>query len=223
MRAEAYLTPLNITAKTARWLASVRRESRPRPQLQLQPPRAALLVVDMVRHFCHPQGRAYVSASAAVVPNIARLIDAWRAFGGLVIHARHGHEGPEDLGLMGRFFTDYLRADEPEAEIIEALKPAPGETVLRKATYDAFVGTDLEQRLKAARKTQLVIAGVLTHLCCETTARAAFVRGVEPYLVADATATTRAALHLGALRALASGFGVAMSTREVLDRCDANG
>jgi isochorismate hydrolase len=69
----------------------------------------------------------------------------------------------------------------------------------------------------------VLITGVLTHMCCETTARAAFCRGHEVYLPADATASSSEDRHLGSLLAMADACAVILDTEEVLARCGASG
>jgi bifunctional isochorismate lyase / aryl carrier protein len=219
-RATAYLTPANLEEQTARWLRKIRASVAPRPQLVLDPDRCGLLVVDLLRYFVDPRGRCFLPAAPAIVPSIRRLVDAWHGRGAPVFFTRHSHAGPDDLGMLGRFFRDYIRLGEPDAEIVEGIVPGTGDPVLRKTTYDAFLGTSLEAELRSRGLEQVLVTGVLTHLCCETTARAAFCRGFEVYLAVDALATSDEQLHLGSLRALADGVAVTMSTREILERCD---
>ncbi len=219
-RAVPYVTGESLAAATDGWLADVRAVTKPRPQLTLRPKRCALLVLDLVRYFADPKGRAFLPAAPAVLPSVLRLVEAFRRTGGPVCFTRHGHDGPEDLGMLGRFYPgDFIREGQPESELIPALVPRPGEAVLRKKTYDAFVGTGLEDWLRARGAEQVLVAGVLTHLCCETTARAAFVRGFEVFFAADATATSNERLHLGALVALADGFAGVVRTTEVEASC----
>jgi isochorismate hydrolase len=137
-----------------------------------------------------------------------------------VVFTRHGHEGPHDLGVMGKFWGDYIRADEPDAEILSQLSPNAGEPVIRKTTYDAFVGTDLAQILEDRGIEQVLVTGVLTHMCCETTARSAFCRGFEVYVVADGTASSSEERHCASLMAMADSVAVVMSADEVLERCE---
>ncbi len=125
--------------------------------------------------------------------------------------------------MLGRFFSDYIRAGEPEADIIPALAPIDGEPVIRKTTYDAFLGTPLEAMLKENGCDQLLVTGVLTHMCCETTARAAFCRGFEVYLPADGLASSCEEKHLNSLLAMADAVAVVLSTEEIHERCARNG
>jgi len=218
-RARAYVTPDNIDEKTGRWLRRVARATRPRPHLKPDPRRCALLVVDMLNYFAKPGERAYLPATEAITPRLCALVDAWRGGGGLVVYTRHCHEGEHDLGMLGRFWNDYIRDGAPEAEIIEALEAQPGDLVIRKTTYDAFHGTGLQEMLEERGLDQVLVTGVVTQLCCETTARSAFVRGFETYVAADGTASSREDLHIGSLCSLASGFAVILSCRDVIARC----
>lgn len=218
-RRQAYVDKDNAVACCERWLATVRASVAPRPWLELVPATCALVIVDMLRYFADPEGRCFLPATRVATPRITDLLAAWRRQDGTVIFTRHGHRDPADLGMLGRFYTDHIRCDEPDAEIIAELQPAPGEAVLHKTTYDAFLGTELEALLRASGCRQVLVVGVLTHLCCETTARAAFCRGFEVYLAVDALASSSEGLHLGSLHGLADGVAVLHSTAEVLSRC----
>jgi nicotinamidase-related amidase len=222
VRTAAYVTEQTLDDRCRGWLARVRSQVPPRPRLLIDPPRCALLVIDMVRYFAEPTGRCFLPAAAVIAPRIARLVDAWHRAAGTVVFTRHGHRGPDDLGMLGRFFDDYIRAGEPESELVDALAPAPADPVLRKTTYDAFHGTPLAELLAARGCEQVLVTGVLTHMCCETTARAAFCRGYEVYLAADAAASSSEERHLASLEALADAVAIVMSTEEILDRCAAS-
>jgi bifunctional isochorismate lyase/aryl carrier protein len=154
------------------------------------------------------------------VPRIAVLLAAWRERHGSVVFTRHCHTGEDDLGMLGRFFSDFIRCGEPDAEILPALAPLDDEPVVGKTTYDAFWGTDLEDILRARHVEQILLTGVLTHMCCETTARAAFCRGFEVYIPVDATASSDEMFHVASLCGLADSVAVVMATREVLERCE---
>jgi nicotinamidase-related amidase len=219
MRTEAYVDERNLAARTGVWLEAIRRRVPARPQLRLDPPRCALLVIDMLRYFADPRGRCHLPAATTVIPRIAALLDAWRRLGGTVVYTQHGHAGPDDLGMLGRFFDDYIRFGEPDARIVAPLAPAPGEGVIRKTTYDAFWNTPLAETLAQRRVTQVLVTGVLTHMCCETTARAAFCRGFEVFVAADATASSCEELHTGSLRAMADAVAIVLTVDEALARC----
>ncbi len=220
-RSNPYADAENLARQTQGWLETIRESVPPRPRLTLQPSHCGLLIIDMLHYFAHPEGRCFLPAAGTVTPRIARLLSAWREWGGTVAFTQHGHTGPQDLGMLGRFFSDYIRAGEPEAEIVSALAPLAGEKVFRKTTYDAFLGTELQAYLEHRACRQVLVTGVLTHMCCETTARSAFCRGFEVYVPVDAVASSCEELHLGSLLAMADAVAIAMSTEEVLARCDA--
>jgi len=90
------------------------------------------------------------------------------------------------------------------------------EEIILKTQYDAFYQSELEQQLTRAGVEQLVIGGVVTHLCCETTARSAFVRGYEVFFLIDGTATYSEAFHTGTLRNLGHGFAVLTTVKHLL-------
>lgn len=217
--ASDYMDPGALDRKMAEWLARIGNWVRPRPYLQLKPDRCALVVVDMLHYFASPEGRAYLPASRPIVPRISALARAWRKRGSPVIFTRHCHEGKHDLGMLGKFFSDHIRCGEMESHIIPALTPVEGEPVLRKTTYDAFYGTVLDDILKKSGYEQVLVTGVLTHMCVETTARAAFVRGYEVYVPADATASSAEQLHVNSLLSMADSVAMITSTVGVLERC----
>ena len=219
MRTSSYAVGEDLDRRCAEWLAEVRDSAAPRPHLAVDPDRCALLVVDMVRYFAHPEGRCFLPAAQPAAARIADLLDAWRARGATVAFTRHAHRGEGDLGMLGRFFSDYIRDGEPESEIVEELAPSEGEAVFRKTTYDAFLGTGLEEHLRDRGVEQVLVTGVLTHMCCETTARSAFCRGFEAYVPADATASSCEERHLGSLLAMADAVAIVTSAAEVIERC----
>jgi nicotinamidase-related amidase len=219
VRTDAYCTDGNADAKAAEWLARVRGSAAPRSHLVLDPARAALLVVDMLVYFADPAGRCFLPAAVPAAARIRAILEAWRGVGGLVVFTQHCHEGAHDLGMLGRFFSDHIRADEPDAEIIGSLAPAAGEPILRKTTYDAFLGTPLEAALLDRGVSQVVVTGVLTHMCVETTARAAFCRGFEVYVPVDAAASSSEERHVGSLLAMADAVAIATSAGEVIAGC----
>jgi nicotinamidase-related amidase len=219
MRCQEYATNSNLGRLAGVWLDTLRLEAAPRPQLVLSPTRCAMLIIDMNNYFADPGGRCFLPAAATVAPRIRELLDAWRGAGGQVVFTRHGHEHPGDLGMLGRFFSDHIDARGEEAEIIEALAPGDDEPVLGKTTYDAFLGTPLEPILRDRGIDQVLITGVLTHMCCETTARSAFCRGFEVYVPVDATASSSLELHLGSLRSMADAVAVLVGVDEVLALC----
>jgi len=213
-----YVSSATLGEQTARWLAAVAPWSRSRPLPALD--RAALLVLDMQRYFAEPASHAYLPALSAVLPSAVRLAEAFRAAGRPVVLTRHGAADGDDPGMMGRWWRDQLRRGEERAALVAPLADWPADRVLDKSCYSAFRDTDLQGWLARRGCDAVVIAGVMTHLCCETTAREAFMLGLAPVLVADACASQDEELHLGALRGLAHGFAVVTGVDAVLGALD---
>ena len=179
--------------------------SRPFP-LTARRDRVALLVIDMQRDFVEPGGFGAslgndVTPLQAIVPDVAKLIAAFRRHGLTVIHTKEAHR-PDlsdcppakwrrgnaeiaigDDGPMGRI----LVSGEPGNDIVPELYPAPGEVVIEKPGKGAFYATDLTGILERAGVSHLVFAGVTTEVCVQTTMREAADRGFETLIAEDAT------------------------------------
>lgn len=217
MRAESYVTAQNLDQQVKAWKESIFFHVRARPHWRLDPLRAALLLIDVQRAFCDPQGAHFLPAFAAIEPRLTHLVQAWRRAGRPVAWTRHAHAHPQMPCTHGDFWGSLIDAASPDAEF--RMTPAPGEWAERKETYDAFYGTTLEEFLHQKNCTQVVVAGVLTHLCVETTVRAAFVRGFAPFAVMDACAANMQIFHENSLLAMAAGFAGIMTAQEVIEAC----
>jgi isochorismate hydrolase len=88
--------------------------------------------------------------------------------------------------------------------------------LIQKSQYDAFYRTRLEDILREMNVAQVVICGVMTHLCCETTARSAFARGFDVFFTVDATATYNEKFHLATLLNLSHGFAAPVLAADIL-------
>ena len=180
------------------------------------PDGSALLVLDMQDYFLDPASHAFIPGAPSIVPIIRDLAAAFLADNQKVLFTRHINT-EADAGMMAEWWRKLLSAEQPTAEITEGLKDLAGE-VIEKTQYDAFLYTDLEEVLRASGIKSLVLTGVMTHLCVETTARAAFTRGFEVFVPADAVATYDVALQEGSLRAMAHGFAVPLLSADITGR-----
>lgn len=168
----------------------------------------ALMVIDMQRDFLEPGGFGDslgndVSRLQAIVPTVKRLLQGCRSLHIPIFHTLEGHKPdlsdcPEskrkrgkgdktigDQGPMGRI----LVLEEPGNGIISELAPLPDEILIPKPGKGAFYNTNLEFLLQERRVTHLIMAGVTTEVCVQTTMREANDRGYECLLVEDATAS----------------------------------
>ncbi|MBA3427405.1 MAG: cysteine hydrolase [Actinobacteria bacterium] len=184
--------------------------------------RPALIVIDVQRAFDNPAWGARNNPAAE--RRIAALLSAWRAAGAPVLHVRHESVSPNGIFRRGTPAFDF----KPEAQ------PADGEPVIDKRVNSAFIGTDLEKRLRAEGISALVIAGLTTDHCCSTTARMAGNLGFETWFVSDATATfdrtgpdgeriPAETMHRTALASLDGEFAEVVTSEEAILRIRAKG
>jgi biuret amidohydrolase len=215
----------------------------PWPQFEVDWKRAALLVVDMQNYGCsadaglgpmlterHPEIAAYYlpRVTDTVVPNARRLLEAFRAADRRVVFTRHGPLLPDGSDMVAR----RRRRDREslastgtpalwergtfEHEVVAALEPEPGELVIDKNTSSAFSSTGIEWLLRNMDVETLVLVGMATDMCVETTARDAADRGFNVIVVEDATATFFERHHRAALSGFARVFGQVWDTERVL-------
>lgn len=209
---ERYFTPENL-AKVSDTMLHELYPSGQRRARRLQPEKSALLALDLQQYFLDPDSHAFVPSGPVILPGIRRLITGFLSQNRPVIATKHLNT-EQNAGSLGEWWRDLITRDHPH----QALEPSldlSGVDLLEKAQYDAFYETDLENRLSVAGVKQVVVAGVMTHLCCETTARAAFVRGFEVFFLVDATASYRREHHMATLRNLGHGFATLVTTRQV--------
>lgn len=139
---------------------------------------AALIVIDVQQGF---DDSAYWGQrnNPEAEQQIACLLGVWRQHGWPVYFIQHNSRNPRSP----------LRPGTAGNAIKEIVQPQPGEPVLTKSENSAFIGTDLEERLRTQQHNALVLVGLTTDHCVSTTTRMAANLGFRPILVADATAT----------------------------------
>jgi isochorismate hydrolase len=207
---QAYFTSKTIEAQAKDFLDQVHRKKR----FERNDGKTALLVLDMQEYFLNQESHAFVPSAPAILSKINALAAAFKRNDLPVIYTRHINH-PEDAGMMAEWWQDLITAEHPMAALSGQLALEDAQ-VLQKTQYDAFYKTELEEILLEQGVTDVVVCGVMTHLCCETTARAAFVRGFRVWFTVDGTATYTAEYHLGTLHSLGHGFAVPVLTAEVL-------
>jgi len=185
-----------------------------RENFKIQKDKAALLIIDMQRHFCDPKSSFFVPGSDALAGKIKTLVDSFSRYNRPIVFTRHIDSEEED-NLMLRWWSEKIEKENPMSEVMGVLEPNKGTTVI-KHQYDGFLNTDLQEILHTKGVQQVVICGVLTNLCCETTARSAFMRGFEVFFVKDGTATFKPAMHEASLLNLSYGFAVLTTIQDVV-------
>ena len=211
---EQYFSPETINDLSRQWLKAYSWPKRTESQL-FDIERAALLILDMQGYFLNPDSHAYIPSAKAIVPGLNQIAAYFRSKKRPVIATKHINT-VEDAGLMGSWWSELITDNHSLSDIHPDLGIIRDE-VLSKSQYDAFYQSELTAVLNTKRIDQLVIGGVMTHLCCETTARAAFVRGFEVFFLVDGTATYNREYHQASLQNLAHGFAV-LTTIEDLQK-----
>lgn len=183
--------------------------------MQTLPRDAVLIVIDVQQAFNDPSWGERNNPQAEA--NIAALLKAWRDGARPLIHVQHRSPRPASL----------FHPDNPGYPFKPEARPLDGETVIYKDVNSAFIGTDLEQRLRGAGATVVVIVGLTTDHCVSTTTRMAGNLGFDAYLVGDAAATfarqgpdgrhySAQLMHDVALAGLHREFATVVTTEEVL-------
>jgi len=202
---EPYATAENIGSKALAWLDRIRPYNR--HQMKLNVAASILLVVDMQQFFLDPASPTYAPGGVAILPTVKRLVDTFRRMERPVIFTKHVHHpGDLDSGIMGWWWEGKCLEGSPESEIHPDLRPMPGEKVVFKHRYSAFYNTDLETVLRCLKAEDIIIAGVMTNLCCESTARDAYYRDYRVFFPADGTGSVSEEMHVASLLNLAFGF-----------------
>jgi len=201
-------------------------EAEPYP-FELMPQCAALLIIDMQRDFLEPGGFGEslgndVGLLRRTIAPIQAVLAAARDAGLTIIHTREGHR-PDladlpaakkargkpalaigDRGAMGRL----LVRGEPGHDIIPELRPLPGEPIVDKPGKGAFYATDLEAILRNRSIRQLIVCGVTTEVCVNTSVREANDRGYDCLVLADCVGSYFPEFHQAGLAMIKAQGGI---------------
>lgn len=206
--------------------------------------RTALLVIDC-QSFFHPM---LISSTHPVIPNILRLCAHFRFLDLPRIFTQHGHttselkppyrnqlvakwgpNGSIHVGSKKWALIDELKEEaegkstldgesQDEERHLSGVGTEGDVIMMGKNTYDAFINTALADVLEQKKVERVVVVGVMTDCCVDTTARSAFNRGFETWVVSDACASADETQHEAGLRGFEFGFGEVLETKEVLKR-----
>lgn len=194
----------------------------------------ALVLVDMQRDFCAPDGAHGTDAEMTgegrptqSVSSAATFLERYRASGRTPILVRTIHDEASTSPRWERKYEDRPTPCRPGTEGVKFatdLGVEPDDVVVTKHRYDGFYGTDLDTILRSNGVSEVLIGGVATNVCVESTARAAFDRDYEVTLLEDCTGSTEPDLRAATLRNVAAHFGSVRRSDDVeLDSLERSG
>ncbi len=190
------------------------------------PGRTALIVIDMQNAFCDDGGSARrrgidITMLRGAIGPCVRLVEAARRRAIPVIFTRYVYRADYlDGGVMLRYMSpridgmDHLVAGTWDVEIVEALRPLPGDPVIDKNRPSSFYATNLEPILHGLDTDTLFVCGVTTNCCVETTVRDAAQRDYKTFVVSDATAERAQHRHDNAIESMGALFADIVTTDE---------
>lgn len=189
--------------------------------------KAAVLVVDFQNDFVHPEGHFSkngfnITFNRKIIPNVQDLLKKIRKYNIPVIYIQQTTllEGRSDSSAWLKLKTrnkqpDYTLEGSWGQKIIEEIRPKKGELVIKKFRPDAFVGTSLDQILRCYEIETLIIIGVVTQGCVESTVRGASYHDYYTIVVEDCIASVDEIMHLNSLNFMKSRYDV-LKYKEIL-------
>ena len=197
-------------------------------EMELTKGRTALVVIDMQRAFLEDEGSLAkagidITGLKAALEPCKRLLASARQAGVPVIHTRYVYrQDYADGGILVNYImpqlreVDSLAAGTPDIEIVDELAPVDGETVIDKNRPSAFYATNIEPLLHGLGVDSLVVCGVTTNICVETTVRDASQRDYKVFVPKDATGELEQLRYDGALAGMAWVFAKIVDTDDVI-------
>jgi isochorismate hydrolase len=181
----------------------------------VDPKHAALLVIDMQNYFHR--------IIQPVLKNLSRVVQSCRQKELPIFFTQHGHtDPPSDGGILGQWWGEIILHGTTDWEFISEMKIESKDIILPKKRYSAFFETELDSILRSKGIRDLIISGVMTNLCCETTARDAFMRDYRVFFLIDGTATGKEEHHLATLKNLGYGFTYLVTCEELIQNLKSN-
>jgi nicotinamidase-related amidase len=214
---------------TARTIAT-ERSGRPWIYDSLNGPSTALIVVDMQNYYCEPGSQGETPVARQIVPAINQAAKAIRAAGGIVVWIQTASTDAQRL--WGNFHRTMLSPERKARrlaglaetgegfQLVQGLEPEDGDKRVIKTTYSAFgpATPHLDTVLKQSGIDTVLIAGTLTNVCCETTARDAVVHDYNTVMLSDANAARTDQDHANTLNNFQIYFGEVMTVEQTITR-----
>ncbi|OGP96553.1 MAG: hypothetical protein A2157_12890 [Deltaproteobacteria bacterium RBG_16_47_11] len=178
-------------------------------KVRVHPKQAALVVIDMQNYFNR--------IVQPILKNLLKVIQSCRQIDIPIIFTQHGHtDPPADGGVLGQWWGELILQGTKDWRFLPEIRMESTDTILPKKRYSAFYETDLDSILRSKGIQDLIISGVMTNLCCETTARDAFMRDYRVFFLIDGKATGKDDHHLATLKNLGFGFATLLTCEELI-------
>jgi ureidoacrylate peracid hydrolase len=188
---------------------------------------SALLILDMQNAFIHPDGSLSkmgldTSRTSIVIEPIKQLRNKFKEQNRPVIYTQHTHRlDRTDVGLIAKVFPPIINLGHCfegtwDGEIIEQLKPDGEDYVIKKSRFSAFYNTQLEEVLRGLNIDTLVVVGIATNICVESTVRDAFYRDFNVFVPRETTASYTIEQEQGAFGNFEFAFARVKSLNDIL-------
>lgn len=192
----------------------------------VRPDRAALLIIDMQNAFVEKGGSLEIPMARQCVPRIKKLLNACRSLAVPVIYTVSAHYigdvmvSPLELAYQPQLRDKFIVPGSHVDQVFAELAPQPGDHIVRKYRFDAFYNTNLETLLHTLKYPDcidtLIITGTVTNICCESTARSAYMRDYKVAFTSDATGGLDRESHEATLRIMGRCFARVMQVDEII-------
>lgn len=194
----------------------------------VEPCHTALLVVDVQNDFCAYGGLLSkmgldLTMIDKMIPKLIKFINVTRKTGALIIYTKDTNsdwtDSPPYVEVRKRRIGDLpeSRRGSWGAELYAGIEPADKEYVLEKHRHDAFIETELDLILRSHGLRTLIMTGVTTEICVESTARHGFMKDYYIVFLRDCTASTKETVHNNTLEIINNFFGIVASSEEVIE------
>lgn len=175
----------------------------------------AILVVDMLNDFCHPDGCMFLPEGREIVGNIRALVDAARAQGVPVIYMNDRHR-PDKPDREFEKRAPHCIEGTWGAEVVSEIAPKPCDWVIPKRRYSGFYQTDLDLVLRENAVRTCVVCGVVTNICVRSTVHDAFFRGYRVVVPVDCVRATSPREQESSLWDIKTHFGTIGTSGEII-------
>ena len=178
--------------------------------------RTALILVDVINDFFHPDGSNYHAEYLPILENIKFVLSQARWYNLMIVHATEEHI-PGHPDFEWRKLPEHNLKDSFSASIVTDIPVEIGEYHVTKRRYSAFFATDLDLILRERGIEKVFLVGVKTHVCVRATAQDAFAYGYDVYVIEEAVGSNHEHLHYASLEDIDRYMGQVISMNQAFE------